>query len=162
MNKRKPYRHKKTPEELNSLSGLYPPGKRGLIMTSPENLTIGNRLRRERYLRKLTIEQMSAYLGISPSYLGAMERGDRPISRHMMNVLHEKLDISYDFMLEGLSITGSTISKYVKENGNYSIHHSLDVLLNVCDEEELQSCYQLVHTYLSHKRDMRPRDDLKS
>jgi|GEM_PF-685951 len=147
--------------DSNLIAGIYSPGKRNLITTSPESLSVGKRLRRERYLRKLTLEQMSQFLGISPSYLGAMERGDRPISRKMMDLLHGKLDLSYDFMLEGISITGSAITQYVKESSDYSVHHNLDVLLKVCNEEELESCYQLVHTYLSHKRDYRAKHPLK-
>ncbi len=162
MAQRKAGRHR-TPAEndTNLIAGIYSPGKRSLITSSPENLSVGKRLRRERFLRKLTLEQMSAFLGISPSYLGAMERGDRPVSRKMMDLLHGKLNLSYDFMLEGISITGAAITQYVKESSDYSIQHNLDVLLKVCSEEELESCYQLVHTYLTHKRDYRAKHPLK-
>ena len=122
------------------------------------HLSIGARLRRERFLRKLTLEQMANYLCISPSYLGAMERGKRPISRKMMAVLHDKLDLSYDFMLEGISLSGSMISQYVRESTTYTTHHNLNVLLQVCSPEELESCYQLVHTYLIHRREGRPEE----
>lgn len=163
MAQRKVGRHRNPAEnDSNLIAGIYSPGKRNLITSSPENLSIGKRLRRERFLRKLTLEQMSSFLGISPSYLGAMERGDRPISRKMMDLLHGKLDLSYDFMLEGISITGAAITQYVKESSDYSVHHNLDVLLNVCSDEELESCYQLVHTYLTHKRDHRPKPPLKN
>ena len=159
MNRRKTGYRGKVFKDQTSLIGIYPPGKRDLIQKSPETLSVGNRLRRERFLRKLTQEEMADYLNISASYLGAMERGDRPISRRMMNLLHEKLDISYDYMLEGLTITGTTVTKFVKENTIYSAHHNLNVLLNVCDEDELESCYQLVHTFLTHKRDHNPEDE---
>ena len=140
------------PDQELFLSGYYTPQKKSLIMKSPEEISIGARLKRERYLRKLTQEQMADYLGISPSYLGAMERGVRPISRKMMDRLHEKLNISYDFMLEGLSMSGAVISQYVQETGIHSPDHKLNVLLNVCTKEELDACYNLVHTYLNVAR----------
>ena len=151
-----PGRPKKKPgesKEALSLSGIYSPTRRALILKPPHDLSIGNRLRRERFLRKLTLEQMASYLNISSSYLGAMERGKRPISRKMMGILHDKLDLSYDFMLEGITLSGSVISQYVRESSAYSIHHNLNVLLQVCTPDELESCYQLVHTYLTHRRD---------
>ena len=142
-------------EESLSLSGIYSPTRKELILKPPHDLSIGSRLRRERFLRKLTLEQMASYLNISPSYLGAMERGKRPISRKMMGLLHDKLDLSYDFMLEGITLSGNMISQYVRESSSYSIHHNLNVLLQVCTPDELESCYQLVHTYLTHRRDSR-------
>ena len=140
-------------EESNSLSGIYSPTRKALILKPPHDLTVGSRLRRERFLRKLTLEQMASYLNISPSYLGAMERGKRPISRKMMGLLHDKLDLSYDFMLEGITLSGSMISQYVRESSTYSTHHNLNVLLQVCTPDELESCYQLIHTYLIHRRE---------
>lgn len=137
------------------LSGIYSPKKCQLIIRTPERLSVGDRLRRERYLRKLTLEQMASYLNISPSYLGSMERGKRPLSRKMMERLHYKLDLSYDFLVDGISLSRSSISQYVKESSNYTTHHNLNVLLKVCSKDELEACYQLVHTYLTHSRDVR-------
>ena len=47
-------------------------------------LSVGQRIRHERQLRYMTQAQLSELLGISVSYLGALERGDRLVS---MNVL---------------------------------------------------------------------------
>lgn len=132
------------------LSAIYPPKKCQLIARTPDRLTVGDRIRRERYLRKLTLEQMATYLNISPSYLGSMERGKRPLSRKMMDRLHSRLDLSYDFLVDGVSLSHSSISQYVKESAAYTTHHNLNVLLNVCTKEELEACYQLIHTYLTH------------
>ena len=150
---RRPQKMPDESEESRSLSGIYSPTRKELILKPPHDLSIGSRLRRERFLRKLTLEQMARYLNISPSYLGAMERGKRPISRKMMGLLHDKLDLSYDFMLEGISLSGSMISQYVRESSTYSTHHNLNVLLQVCTPDELESCYQLIHTYLIHRRE---------
>lgn len=157
-----PKKRKKYNSMLNDASsayaGIYSPARRAFLAKPPETLSIGGRLRRERLLRNLSIEQMASYLEISPSYLGAMERGSRTVSRKMMDLYHDRLDLSYDFMLEGISISGAMISQYVKESGTYSVHHNLNVLLNVCDQEELESCYNLIHTYLTHRRDSKSRN----
>jgi len=40
----------------------------------------------------------------------------------------------------------------VREAGNYSTRHNIDVLLNVCNKDELADSYDLLHTFLSRKR----------
>lgn len=134
------------------LAGIYTPKKREIIGMAPETLTIGQRLRRERVMRKLTLDQMAQFLEISAPYLGAVERGKRPVSTKLMRKLHDRLGISYDYMLEGLSISGNMISQYVRESEVYTTHHNLNVLLNVCSPEELTSCYHMIHTYLTLNR----------
>ena len=138
--------------EKTYLAGFYSPAKRRFLQQAPEELTVGGRLRRERILRKLTIEQMATYLNISACYLGSIERGQRPVSKKLQNLLHDKLGLSYDFMLDGMDVTSSMITQYVRESGNYSTRHNIDVLLNVCNEDELEDSYDLVHTFLTRKR----------
>jgi len=131
---------------------LYTPAKRILLDKDPKLLSPGGRLRRERILRKMSLEQMASYLGISVSYLGAIERGSRTLSRNMMDRLHNALNLSYDFLIDGSKISSSKIAQYVRESTPYSTQHNLNVLLNVCTPEELDSCYNLVHTYLTVNR----------
>lgn len=59
-------KRKKT-QRPNYLSGVYSPKRRALIASRPEDLTIGQRLRRERYMRRMSLEQLAAILGISVS-----------------------------------------------------------------------------------------------
>lgn len=134
------------------LNGIYPPKKRELVVKQPQTLTVGQRLRRERVLRKLTIEQMASYLDISTAYLGAVERGKRPVSSRLLKRIHDRLGLSYDFLLEGYSVSGQMISQYVRESVSYSTQHNLDVLLKVCSPDELESCYHMIHTFLSDSR----------
>ena len=140
----------------NQLAGIYPPGKMKLVQQAPEQLTIGERLRRERVLRKMTMEELADYLGISPAYLGAVERGQRPLSNRLMKRLHDRLGISYDYLLEGITISGNMISQFVRESEIYTTNRNLNILLNVCTEDELDSCYNLVHTYLKFIREKGP------
>ena len=146
-------KRKKTPEEADTqLRSLYSPCKLKLIRKSPEMLTVGQRLRRERQLRKLSLENMANLLSISPSYLGALERGDRPLTKTTLARFHDRLNLSYDYILEGRPVTGTMITQYVREAPSYNTHHNLDVLLNVCNPTELEACYHLVHTFLADLR----------
>lgn len=145
--------HQQSPEELDAqLRALYSPGKLKLIRKSPEALSVGQRLRRERQLRKMSLESMANLLSISPSYLGALERGDRPLTKTTLAKFHDRLNLSYDYILEGRPVTGTMIAQYVRESPSYNTHHNLDVLLNVCTPTELEACYHLVHTFLSDLR----------
>ena len=152
MSKRKT---KKPSPGRAALSGVYSPTKVELIETDPSTLNVGLRLRRERYLRNLTLEQMASYLNISTSYLGAVERGTRPLSKHLSDVVHRQLNVTYDYLWEGLDVTGTMISQFVRESpGSYDepVRHKLDVLLNVASPPELLAIYDLAHTYLTFSR----------
>ena len=154
---------KKKPADSPSsqLAGIYPPGKMKLVQQAPDALTIGERLRRERVLRKMTMEELAEYMGISAAYLGAVERGQRPLSNRLMKRLHDRLGISYDYLLEGITISGNMISQFVRESEIYTTNRNLNVLLNVCTQDELDSCYNLVHTYLKFIREKGPAGSRK-
>ena len=193
---------KPTDSPSSQLAGIYPPGKMKLVQQTPEALTVGERLRRERVLRKMTMEELADYMGISttgaatqpvkpapevfekarkivekargtnfivyfisdepecrgisPAYLGAVERGQRPLSNRLMKKLHDRLGISYDYLLEGITISGNMISQFVRESEIYTTNRNLNILLNVCTQDELDSCYNLVHTYLKFIREKAP------
>jgi len=144
---------KPTDSPSSQLAGIYPPGKMKLVQQAPSALTVGERLRRERVLRKMTMEELAEYMGISPAYLGAVERGQRPLSNRLMKRLHDRLGISYDYLLEGITISGNMISQFVRESEIYTTNRNLNILLNVCTDDELDSCYNLVHTYLKFIRE---------
>lgn len=122
---------------------------------SSYTLLIGHRIRNERLALGMTQTEFAKLLGISPSYLGALERGTRPVSRSIMNRLHEKTHISYDYLLEGLSKpdTPTPLSQnIVAEPEHYRIRRDIGLLLVSCTPREAKDCYQLIHTYLDHLR----------
>lgn len=116
------------------------------------SLSVGERIRKERRMRGMTQMEFSEMIGISVSYLGAIERGERGISSTVMNRLHDQLRLSYDYLLEGTTLSDLTIQQYVKESSNYGVRHNLDVMLGACSNQELENCYDLIHTYLIHTR----------
>lgn len=122
---------------------------------STYSLLIGHRIRNERIALGMTQAEFARMLGISPSYLGALERGTRPVSRSIMNRLHEKTHISYDYLLEGLESSdpsASALQNVVAEPDHYRIRRDIGLLLISCTPREAKDCYQLIHTYLNHLR----------
>ena len=49
---------------------------------SSYSILIGHRIRNERIALGMTQSEFAKLLGISPSYLGALERGTRPVSHY--------------------------------------------------------------------------------
>lgn len=142
--------------------GEFSPKRREFLSCAPETLTPGGRLRRERLLRKSTLEEMSEFLEVSPAYLGAIERGKRPVSTKFMQKLHDRLGISYDFLFDGIVLSGNTIAHFVQESSDYSARHNIDVLLDISTPDELDACYNLFHTYLSQTRQAKHNSDSDS
>ena len=123
--------------------------------TSSYALMIGHRIRNERLALGMTQPEFARLLGISPSYLGALERGTRPVSRSIMKRLHEKTHISYDYLMEGLPRTDESAvpaQNIVSEPEHYRIRRDINLLLVSCTPREAKDCYQLIHTDLEHLR----------
>lgn len=112
----------------------------------------GERIRAERRMRDMTQQQFSELLGISVSYLGALERGTRNVSRSILSLLHQHLGLSYDYLLEGQTLSNATIRQFVRESSEEDALRNLYVILGACSKEEVEDCYDLVHTYLLHTR----------
>lgn len=115
-------------------------------------VTIGKRIRQERKKLGMTQLELSQVLGISASYLGALERGSRSISSNILTRLHEQLHLSYDYLLDGTTLPDLSLQQFIREESIYGTRHDLDVVLGTCTETELDACYELVHTYLLHSR----------
>ena len=98
----------------------------------------------------MTQEEMASYLVISASYLGAIERGTRPLSKKMMKLFHDRLKFSYDFLMEGRFLTGAMIQQYVHEDSSSDDIHKFNVLVNAESPENQKACYELMHSYLTN------------
>ena len=112
----------------------------------------GERIRAERRIREMTQVEFSELLGISVSYLGALERGTRKVSRAVLSRLHQHLGLSYDYLLEGNTLSNASLRQFVRESSEDEALHNLNVILGACSKQEVEDCYDLVHTYLLHSR----------
>lgn len=65
---------------------------------------VGQRIRKARHEQGLTLEQLAHAVGISISYLGHVERGSRSGSVETYLALADRLHLSLDYLLRGLSL----------------------------------------------------------
>ncbi len=117
-----------------------------------QNINIGERIRKERKKYGLTQNSLSEYLGISVSYLGSIERGNRPLSAAMIKKFHDYFSLSYDYILDGKSILDLQYFESIKEDSIYGTEQKIIVLLNTCTPEELLACYEMIKSFLIHVR----------
>ena len=65
---------------------------------------IGCRIRYERELLGLSREKFAEIIGLSPFYIGQIERGDRKMSMNTVASISNSLKISLDYILNGQAI----------------------------------------------------------
>src|SRR5699024_12049988 len=64
-----------------------------------------------------------------------------------------KRDWSSDVCSSDLTtLNDYSIQQYLRETPHYGIRHNLDVILGACSNQELENCYDMLHTYLIHSR----------
>ena len=117
-----------------------------------ESSPAGMRIKAERQRLGLTQGKMAAMLGISPSYLGAIERGTREVSRNLLDRFHDRLGFSYEYLLEGNRSPALSSLDHVREPLSYRTKRDISLLIGTCTEEEAQNCCSLIRTYLIHSR----------
>ena len=61
---------------------------------------LGKRIREERLKLNLTQEKLSEYVGISDSYLGQIERGERSVTLDTLIRIVNRLGVTIDFLLQ--------------------------------------------------------------
>ena len=60
---------------------------------------LGERIKKQRLKLKLTQERLAEKVGISESFLGHIERGDRKLSLETLVGIGKELNISFDYLL---------------------------------------------------------------
>jgi transcriptional regulator with XRE-family HTH domain len=66
-------------------------------------IDIGSRIKELRQRNKITIERLCEIIGVSPSFIGLIERGDSGISVDNLYKLSQVFDVSVDYLLTGTS-----------------------------------------------------------
>ncbi|MET3290925.1 UNVERIFIED_CONTAM: transcriptional regulator with XRE-family HTH domain [Brevibacillus sp. OAP136] len=61
---------------------------------------LGNRIREERQKLNLTQEKLAESIGISDSYMGQIERGERSLTLDTLTRLANRLGATIDFLLQ--------------------------------------------------------------
>lgn len=108
----------------------------------PADKTIGERIRNERKLFHLTQEQLSEALGITPNYLGEIERGRRSLTRKVATKLCNYFGLTYDFLYNGnLDITTSS---HDQDDIIPPFKAELLHFIESCNENECVACLSFV------------------
>ena len=57
---------------------------------------IGENIKRERTARNLSVEELAGLMGITPAYVGLIERGERGTTVHNISKLSEIFSLSFE------------------------------------------------------------------
>lgn len=110
---------------------------------SIDYISIGKKIREERMLRNLTLEQLAEVLELSPSYMGLIERGQRGISIDTLYKVCMTFKISSDYLIG--------IENDTAQSGEY--HILLDKIIAYTkdySEEELKFLIEFIELKNRH------------
>lgn len=103
---------------------------------------LGNRLKNERVALGLTQEQAAEYIGVSTSYVGMVERGERTVTLERLVLFAKCLHVTVDYLL----FDESEISENRKTQ-------QLLRLWNRASENEKNMILSLMKTVLSQREE---------
>lgn len=115
---------------------------------------LGARIRKERENLNLSREKFAEIVGISPYYLGQIERGDRRMSLEILIKIANTLHVSVDYILFGVdrifnnsSCNQEYIARESTDEYKSYEHNSLQDLINLlsrCTNSQLSLVKELV------------------
>lgn len=112
---------------------------------------IGTSVREERLKYNLTQEKLAESVGISPSYMGLVERGERIMSVETLVKLSVALGVSTDTLLK------ASLENAKKDT--YALQFSL--MMNEMTDEQKQLVLDVVRAMMPHfKLEIEERDDV--
>lgn len=118
--------------------------------SNDSNISVGRRIRGIRSAYGLTQESLSEDLGISPNYLGEIERGRRPLSHKVAKRLCAYFHLSLDYLYNGKPLIEETAAASVQAQEAYSA--DLTTLLSTCSPQEYNLCLILIRDLLKGLR----------
>jgi len=90
---------------------------------------LGRRIRTQRKLMGITQDELATAAGISYSFIGLIERGDRKLSLETLVKISEALNISCDTLLQdSLKVTRSVETTGMNERGRRLLFEIADAL----------------------------------
>lgn len=107
-----------------------------------DNIAIGKRIREEREKLGLSRESFAELVGLSPFYVGQLERGERQMSLPVIGRVSYSLHLVLDYLVYG----------EISANGTFNADHGSEIeyLLKKCSPKELELISQLVKTILPY------------
>ena len=98
----------------------------------PNNLEVGERIRKIRENLKMNRERFSEMIDISDVFLGQIERGERSLSLKTLCRIVSITGVSTDFILFGTETNNSTI-------------HKIDRILAKSSEANIEYFYEIIN-----------------
>lgn len=114
------------------------------------NIAVGRRIRGIRSAYGLTQESLSEDLGISPNYLGEIERGRRPLSHKVAKRLCTYFHLTLDYLYNGKPLIEETAA--ASDLGPGTDTADLTTLLSTCSPQEYNLCLILIRDLLKGLR----------
>lgn len=118
--------------------------------SNDSNISVGRRIRGIRSAYGLTQESLSEDLGISPNYLGEIERGRRPLSHKVAKRLCTYFHLSLDYLYNGKPLIEETAAASAQAQEAYAA--DLTTLLSTCSPQEYNLCLILIRDLLKGLR----------
>ncbi len=91
--------------------------------------TIGERLRNIRLDARLTQKEMAKVVGLSSGAIGAMETDLYTPNYDVLRAIHERLGISYDYIIDGIKTDGKDL-----RSENEKLRQEVDRLTKIVDK----------------------------
>ncbi|MBU5294628.1 helix-turn-helix transcriptional regulator [Anaerosalibacter bizertensis] len=128
-------------------------------------IEIGARIRAERERLNLTREKLAEIIGLSPFYIGQIERGDRKMSVDTLVKISNSLHVSVDYILKGCKKSNEELDlqkefhvlENSEENYNKALDEDIKELLNIlqrCSKTEInliKDMTKLIVPYLKNR-----------
>lgn len=94
---------------------------------------IGLRIRKEREKLGLTREKFAELIGLSPYYIGQIERGDRNMSLDTLIKISSSLNVSMDYLLRGYThyMEGILAREAIEENYKEELDEEIKEILSL-------------------------------
>lgn len=124
-------------------------------------IEIGARIRAERERLNLTREKLAEIIGLSPFYIGQLERGDRKMSVDTLVKISNSLHVSVDYILKGYSSDDTNLNTqtnfYVLESDEKNYKEILDddikelfTILQRCSKTEINLIKDMIKLILPY------------
>ena len=101
---------------------------------------VGNKIKKIRKDKNLSQEEFAEEIGISPAYLGQVERGQKKIAIKTLEKIAEKMDIPVETLICDMNIDNELLHSWKLATGDLELE----------EKEELATAIKMLLTTLKH------------
>lgn len=122
-------------------------------MVSIDNKAVGQRIRKQREMLKLSREEFAEIITLSDYYVGQLERGERQMSLNVLVKIAKCLHVSLDYLIFGHTTQQIYAAQEVPDPYKTEVKNDYEeiiCLLNKCSKNELKIINKLLKTLLPY------------